>query len=320
MDKPKTTPKDFFLWAGAMVALYASVVAFIALIFDYINYAYPDAALVYYGFDPYSGGASYEMASLIVLFPLAVFLMRLIHRGIERDPSREEIWVRRWALFLTLFIAGATLAVDLITLIMYFLQGDITVRFVLKVLVVLLVVGAGFLHFLADLRGYWKAQPARSRMVGWASGALMLLTVVAGFFIFGNPMQQRLYRLDEQRITDLQQTQSQIVYYWQMKQKLPAALTDLSDSVSYFTLPKDPETGKSYVYAATGTMTFKLCATFDAPNRLSPNQLQPVYSDLPAPEKWQHGAGEVCFNRTIDAQLYPKLPAGKVAPEGPAAN
>ena len=35
------------------------------------------------------------------------------------------------------------------------LQGDVTVRFLLKVLVVFLVIGAGFLHFLADLWGYW---------------------------------------------------------------------------------------------------------------------------------------------------------------------
>ena len=51
MDKPKVTPKDFFLWAGAMIALYASVVAFIALIFSYLDFVYPDQ-LAYYTPDP----------------------------------------------------------------------------------------------------------------------------------------------------------------------------------------------------------------------------------------------------------------------------
>lgn len=317
MDKPKTTPKDFFLWAGAMVALWAGVVAFIALVFDYINYAFPNV-LAYYPSDPW-GSVSYEMASLIVLAPVFLILMRVIRRNIAADPSRNDIWVRRWALYFTVFAAGATIVIDLITLIMIYLRGEeITLAFLLKVLVVLLVAGAGFLHFLADLSGYWRTNPQYARYINWGVAALVLVTIVAGFFIVGTPGQARQFRLDEQRTNDLQQIQSQVVYYWQMKQKLPAALSDLSDSISYFTLPTDPETGKSYTYVATGKTTFKLCATFNAQSRLSPEQLRPVYSDLPAPEKWQHGAGEGCFNRTIDPELYPTIPAGKVVPEKPA--
>ena len=157
-NKPKTTPKDFFLWAGAMVALYWSVVAFLGLVFDYINYAFPNAtSYSYYPSNPYQSGISYEMASLIVLFPLFVVLMRVIHTDIVRDPSRSEIWVRRWALFLTLFVAGATMAGDIIVLLTSFLNGsDLTTAFLLKIALVFLVAAAGFMHFIADYRGYWE--------------------------------------------------------------------------------------------------------------------------------------------------------------------
>ena len=43
MDKPKVTPKDFFLWAGAMLSLYVSVFSLLSLIFSYIDRAFPDA-------------------------------------------------------------------------------------------------------------------------------------------------------------------------------------------------------------------------------------------------------------------------------------
>src|SRR3989344_5674775 len=164
MDKPKVTPKDFFLWIAAMVALYVSVISFIALLFDYINYAFPDV-LNYY-VDPYSGSIRYEIASIVVLFPVFLVLMRLIRNDIQALPEKRDLWVRRWALFLTVFIAGATVIGDLITLINYFLGGEITMRFVLKVIVLLLVAGGVFLHFLADLRGYWNKEPQRARMVG----------------------------------------------------------------------------------------------------------------------------------------------------------
>src|SRR3989344_410312 len=155
MDKPKVTPKDFVLWFGAMAALYGGVVSFISLLFEYIDTAFPNPVTdPYYYYDPYFSSISYEMASLIVLTPVFLVLMRFIRRSIAEDPSRNEIWVRRWALFLTLFLAGATMVIDLIVLLHTYLQGeDLTTGFLLKVLTVLLVAGLGFMHFMADIRG-----------------------------------------------------------------------------------------------------------------------------------------------------------------------
>ncbi len=312
MDKPKVTPKDFFLWAGAMIFLYTSIFALISLIFNYLNYAMPDA-LQYYSSDPYSSGISYEMASLIVLVPLFLVFMRLIHKDIERDASRGDIWVRRWALYLTLFVATVTIAGDLITLIMYFFNGDVTLRFALKVLVILLVAGGGFLHFIADLRGYWRANPGYSRIMGYATGALVLITIAAGFFIVGTPWQARLYRYDEQKVSDLQNIQYQVVNYWQAKQQLPASLADLTNSLSGSSVPSDPQSQQAYEYSTKGELSFELCATFNASaqSNTGSSRTMPM---MPAPygakgmaiaDSWQHGVGRTCFERTIDPAFYP---------------
>ena len=179
-----------------MVTFYWSVIAFILLTFDYINYSFPNA-LSYYPADPYQSGISYEMASIIVLFPIYLLLMKLIHGDISRDPSRNEIWVRRWALILTLFVAGVAIAVDLITLLTTFLNGEaLTIAFLLKVLIIFLVAGGVFMHFIADLKGYWDAFPARRNMVRIGVAALAVVTIVSGFFIVGTPAQARLARFD----------------------------------------------------------------------------------------------------------------------------
>lgn len=311
MDKPKTTPKDFFLWAGAMVALYVGVFEYIALVWDYINYAIPDP-LQYFPADPYQSGISWEMASLIVLTPLFILLMWLIRRDIRTDASRREIWPRRWLLFLTLFLAGLTIAVDLIYVLYAFLNGtDITARFLLKALVVLLVAAVGFMHFLADLWNYWEQYPSRNRLVAAATGLLVIATIVVGFFVVGTPAQARLYRFDEQKVNDLQSIQAQIVSYWQAKQKLPASLSDLSDPISGFTAPIDPQNGEPYTYRITGAsaMAFELCANFNAASR--GNEQGISAPALPASkgvqESWKHGAGQTCFERAIDPELYPPI-------------
>lgn len=315
MDKPKTTPKDFFLWAGAIVTFYWSVIAFILLAFDYINYTFPNA-LSYYPSDPYQSGISSEMASIIVLFPLYLVLMRLIQRDISRDSSRKEIWVRRWALILTLFVAGVAMATDLITLLTTFLNGEaLTIAFLLKVLIIFLVAGGVFMHFIADLRGYWDTFPQRRDMVRIGVAILVVATIVAGFFIVGTPAQARFARYDVQKVSDLQNIQSQITTYYQAKQKLPIAIADLNNSLSYGPLPIDPQTGESYVYQTGEGLSFKLCAVFNAESRSNQSQAVETRAVAPTPagvksmvqDNWQHGAGHVCFDRTIDPSFYPPL-------------
>ena len=315
MDKIKTTPKDFFLWAGAMVTLYASVVAFIGLLFDYINYVFPDTALASYYSDPYSSGIAYEMAALIVLAPVFLILMRVIRKSITLDASRGEVWVRRWALFLTLFVAGAAIIVDLIVLLTAFLSGEeLTLRFLLKVLVVLLVAAAGFMHFIADIRGYWIQFPSRARYIQAAVAVLVAAAVVAGFFIVGTPSQARQMRLDQERVNHLASIQAEIPRYFQNKQKLPATLADLADPLSYFTVPVDPTTGAEYEYRLVTAKTFELCATFSLPSNEVVSKARPMYDALD--QNWQHGTGRTCFTRgPIDPELYPKLsPTPKPAP------
>lgn len=304
MDKPRVTPKDFFLWAGAMVSLYVSVFSFITLCFEYINHAYPDP--LSYSYDPYSSGMRFAIASLIVLFPLFLVLMRLIRRDIAANHEKKNIWVRRWALFLTVFVAGATVAIDLITLINYFLGGDLTTRFVLKVLIVLLVGGGAFLHFLADVWGYWIVEPKRAQAVGWASAVVVVFAIVAGFFIMGTPGQIRREREDAQRITDLQSIQWDIVNYWQQKGSIPADLASLNDPISNTIVPVDPGTRQPYEYKRVSPLDFELCATFVTVGGSLDNPSVPKSGA--SQDNWQHDAGHQCFNRSIDPQRYPVNP------------
>lgn len=312
MDKPKTTAKDFVLWAGAMASLYAGVVAFISLVFSYINQAFPNPVSDQYYYGPYSTDISYETASLIVLTPVFLILMRLIRRDIAADASKSDIWVRRWALFLTLFLAGATMVIDLIVALNTFLQGEeMTTGFILKVLTVLLVAGLGFLHFLADMRGYWEKEPARARMVNYGVGILVLVTIIAGFFIIGTPGEIRKQKQDTIRVQNLQDIQWRVVNYWQQKESLPANLDELHDPISYSNLPTDPVTHEPYAYRTTGNLSFELCATFALPgdSMMYGDSPRPVDISAVAPkvmeDSWKHDAGETCFERTIDPERYP---------------
>ncbi len=307
----KTTPRDFFFWLGAIIALYASVTALITLLFEYVNYAFLDA-LAGYG-DPYGGIVRFSMAMLIVMVPVLMVLFRLIRKTIATEAAKEHIWVRRWAIVLTLFIAAITILIDLVTLIDTFLGGEISVRFGLKVAIVLLIALGVFLHFLADQRGYWIKYPKKANWVGIAVGVLAAVSVISGFFIIGTPQHVRMLRFDEQKVQDLQSMQYQVTNYYQVKRELPETLDQLSDPLSGFLVPLDPQSKASYEYEKTDKLQFSLCAVFNEPSPKTAGKGSFPQRDIgypsygPDSETWQHESGKVCFERVLDPERYTPL-------------
>ena len=142
----------------------------------------------------------------------------------------------------------------------------------------------------------------------------------------GSPATQRALRLDDRRVNDLQNIQYQIINYWQQKEELPADFSKLSNPLSGYSIPVEPEfeKGKKYEYEVTGKMTFKLCATFSLPipkgwREYSGGGIMPMYEkdmynvSYPYPgggmnESWDHDEGRTCFERTIDRDIYPPYP------------
>jgi len=305
-QKPRVTPKDFFLWLGAMAALYVATVSLITLLFQYINILFP-SALEYS--DAYSGAIRFSIAALVVVFPLFIFLMRVLHQALRKHPEKKELWVRKWLIFLTLFIAGVTIAIDLIVLVNTFLNGDLSSRFLWKALTILVVIGAGFLYYAYELKGRWEQNAKQSVTIAGLVSAVVIVAIVSGFFLIGSPTAQRLERLDAEKVNDLSSIQSQIVSFWQAKERLPESLEDLKDPLVGTYVPVDPETNEPYVYRVTGPLSFELCATFNQENNadVAVKPARDPYYGYPYEEDWQHSVGEECFERTIDPERFPAL-------------
>ena len=132
---------------------------------------------------------------------------------------------------------------------------------------------------------------------------IVAIAIVAGFFLVGSPQEKRLQRFDDQRVQDLSFLQNQIVSYWQSKSKLPANLLDLKDDIRGIAVPHDPQTGGDYGYEAKGAFAFSLCADFVRSTQSQTDQTKPVAYDYYG-GNWRHGAGHVCFDRTIDKDIY----------------
>tara|TARA_Y100000310_G_scaffold337917_1_gene426201 strand:- start:1565 stop:2482 length:918 start_codon:yes stop_codon:yes gene_type:complete len=301
-NKVHTTPKDFFLYLGVMVALYVSTISALTLLFGLINSLFPDVIEYYRDFD---SQIRFSIAALIIVFPFYIYLTRTFNKYLRKHTEKADIWVRKWLIYLTLFVGGITIAIDLVVLVNTFLGGEITTRFVLKVLAVFIVVGAVFSYYLSDLRGRWEENEKRSIQIGWIAGIVILGIIVAGFFVMGSPQNQRLVRFDEQRVSDLSSIQFQVTDFWQLKERLPENLDELEDPLTFFTLPTDPETSEQYKYRIVNPLTFELCAVFDTESKDEDIKRTRLFGEIDG--NFPHGAGETCFVRTIDPERFPDI-------------
>ena len=309
-NKSKSTPKDVFMHLLMIAMLYASTISFISLWFDYINNLFPDKLNYFY--QSVLEGVLVATATLFVAFPVFLLTSWIIGRDEKKDPVKHEMRIRQWLIYLALFVSAIAIIVDVVLLVYNFLSGELTLPFALKIVVVLIVAGFAFGYYLWDVKRTADVSTKVPRILAWITSAIVLASIILGFFLFGTPAHQRSVRFDSQRISNLQMIQSEIVSYWQQKETLPAKVSDLTNSISGFIAPLDPQTGLEYEYVIKTPLSFELCATFEAKsvgNDTSPAGREYISKPMsnigdPYSQNWDHEIGRKCFERTIDPAIY----------------
>jgi hypothetical protein len=222
----------------------------------------------------------WPMASLIVVFPVFVWATWRIIREQEADPSLPLSAMRRWLTNIALLLTALVFIGDLVTFLATFLQGDVSARFTLKSVVVLVLVGADFLYYN---RGLSRETPARKhwhRGFALASLAAILLTLTLGFLRIGSPANQQLLANDRRRVND--------VYLIALSLSRSGGGADrvLPEALPPSTVGIDPFTNRPYEYRRLTDSSYEICAAFSAASPQPP----PGSADV-----WGHTKGHSCF-------------------------
>lgn len=141
--------REAFLYLVLFTALYLSAFNLGTALYALIDRALPDPAMRTYG-----AGSSlrWALAGLLVAFPIFLWTSSYVGREVAANPAGRLSPVRRWCTYLTLFIAVACLIGDATTLVYNVLSGELTTRFVLKVIVIAAIAGSVLAYYLHDLR------------------------------------------------------------------------------------------------------------------------------------------------------------------------
>jgi hypothetical protein len=286
----------FYLLSFSMLGVWT--IALGTLVFSYLEKWLPDA-LSGRSYQDAAFMLSANLAMAMVGFPLYMVTMRFIVRELGAHPEKHDSGVRKWLTYIALFLAAGIVAGDLITFLSYFLRGEITVRFVLKVATAGVIAGGVFWYYLGFLKPPSEAGAAgrMNRIFALASAAAVVVVVGVGFTLLGSPRAQRLVSADRQRVEDLQA----IAREMHLRRGRPGG-ADLPEQLDQMTFGqpgmrlrlKDPETQIAYEYHKRGQTSYELCAVFATASDL-PQDGRPLY--------WNHPRGRNCY--ALDSTVAP---------------
>lgn len=151
--------RDAFFHLLAFTAFYAWVISLIVLAFTYIEFAFPDPVerTPSYVVEGALSRIRVSLATLLVAYPLFLVVWWYLLREVRQLPEKAKGGVRRWLSFLSLFVGAVTIMGDVILVVFYLVEGDLTIRFLLKVAVLFVITAALFTYLALTLRAEAEA-------------------------------------------------------------------------------------------------------------------------------------------------------------------
>jgi len=294
------TPQQFALQLGSLISLYVSLSFLLVLLFGLITLLFPDPSEQYYAIESASSGVRLGIAMVVVFFPTYIVLTRIVNRVRRSETTEQYLTLTKWLIYLSLLAGFLTLLIDLVVVLNYFLEGDLTARFIYKAVSVLVVIGAAVHYYVLDARNYWAKNESASILYGIGAGILVFTAVAYGFAHVATPSQVREQKLDAKEITDLQAIQYKLEESMNLSSStLPKTL---EEAYGQFPVPTAPTGRPAYSYEVT-ERGFKLCATFatDMQNDLTfaapmIDKTRPIVNE----NDWQYTAGHFCFERILN--------------------
>jgi hypothetical protein len=304
------TAKHFVLQLGSLIALYLSLAFFLVLTFGFINLRFPDATDGIWQLESAASSIRIGFAMVVVFFPTYLVLTKMVNKNRRDSNDTSYPGLTKWLIYLSLLVAGLTLLGDLVAVIMGFLEGELTMRFLLKALAVAVVTGAAFFYYIKDAQGFWLTRAKPSYVYAAVASALVAAVLVAALAYIPNPAKVREMKVDNQVVGDLQTIQWRIESHYLRFDELPKTIEAM-----YLEIPAEdnpptaPEGRAAYAFTITDVEEnrYQLCGDFKYDSHKLDNQYRPAYPAENAVywknDNWEFKAGEWCFDRVINIEF-----------------
>jgi len=282
---------------GSLISLYISITFFLVLTFGLINLWFPYDLAYSYETTASQDQIRLGIAMVAIFFPAFILATRVSQQMRRRSTAPELSLAVRIVIYLSLLVGVLTILGTTATTFYTYLNGELTVRFLCKVLVIALVTGSALVYFTLDLRHYWLTNERYSWLFAGLVSATVLGVIVTAITFIETPQQSQARELDARQIETLSTIEYWVMDHYNTFGRFPETLRsiELQYGVDIETMPSSRS---PLEYRATD-QSFTLCAEFATVTA----------DELPRPHanntkflnvgNWNHSVGWHCFERTV---------------------
>lgn len=233
------------------------------------------------------------------MLPQSFFVTtRLIYKSLVNGNLDKDSAVRRWLTYFVLLVSAVVMIVWLITTINSYLNGELTLKAILKTITVLAIAASIFSYYLYDIKREVVTDKKDKIVLSYFYATLVVVigVFIWSLFIVESPTATRNRIMDNNVLNNFDTINNAINDYYYKYKKLPDDLEMLKDTQAYLTNSnlQDPATKVRFDYKIKSGNEYELCATFKASNK---NQTDMSYVYLK--DRWPHDAGYQCLSQKV---------------------
>lgn len=246
-------PKYAFYYFLSLISLIFLAISSVLIIFEIIDRSVIDALSNNFS---NQNTLRFGISAILISAPIFFLSVNLINKGLKKKEIEKDSSLRNWLTYFILFVSAVIILGSLIGIINSFLSGEITLKFVLQMITVVIISALIFSFYLYDIKRENISGGDRVIRIFFISTLSLVVAIfVSSWFFVESPKVARDRKADNQVMQNISIIESYVNEYYEENEVLPENLDNL-DSVRY------SESVEGVEYNKLGDKEFELCADF----------------------------------------------------------
>ncbi len=296
--------KYAFFYVISLISLIALATAVGSILFQIINKNVVDVLGELRG--SYSSSSlRFALASIIISAPVYYYVAYLINKSLFKGELEKESEIRKWLSYLILLISFVVMSGWFVGIVFNFLDGELTLKFILKALVAVGITATIFSYYFYDLKRteFEGVKNNVNKIYFYASLLVVLASMVSAFIFVESPKEARQMKIDIETLNRLNQVEMSVQQYYSLNEFLPNSLEDLLTGNNIFLRENslyNPTTKEAFEYTIVDETKYEICTSFLMSNKDQVNDYRYIN------DSWLHDSGRQCFVRSVADTLAPR--------------
>ncbi len=279
-----------FYYLLSLISLGAMALGIGIIIFEILDKVFVDVSNSYFSMQALKTAFS----TLIISAPIYYVCSHLLSKNIRKQELSLESSLRKWLIYLILLVTSIIMLVWLVSILNSFLNGEMTIKFILKALTALIISAMIFSYYLYNIRQ--KLVKKRDKIKSLFFIASLLLVVLAlGLAIahMESPQTTRDKKIDEKTLRDFDNINMNVNMYYNNNDELPESLQELKSDSNLNVYPNSAVSLEDIEYNKLSETEYEFCADFETSN------LDDENTNLRYGSNRLHDSGYQCLEQEI---------------------